>query len=68
MLKLANSLKGLLINDLRSNNQIIAPLFHTSSALDGYNRRNHGPQKFEQANKIIYEPQLPEEKPRPAVS
>lgn len=69
MLKLLTSFKGLLINDLKSCNQIAASFIHTSSALGGkLNTRNKGPKKFINYNKVIYEPQLPEEKPRPAVS
>ena len=69
MLKLLNGFKGLLINDIRSVNQNTASLLHTSSVLSGgWNGHNHGPKKFARYNKKIYEPQLPEEKPRPAVS
>jgi len=66
MLKLLNSFKGLLINDVRSCNQNASSLIHTSSVLGVWNSRNIGPKAFMRYNKKIFEPQLPEDKPRPA--
>lgn len=69
MLKIINSFKGLLLNEVRICNQQAGSLFHTTSTLDNsFNRANHGPRKFLVHNKKIYKPQLPDETPRPAVS
>lgn len=66
MLKLLNSFKGILLNDVKLCNQATPSFFHTSSILEGWKTSNQGPRKFIRYNKVIYEPQLPEEKPRPA--
>lgn len=69
MLKIFGNLKGLLLNDAVIHKQHVAALFHTSPVLDKlWNSRNKGPRRFEKHNNKIYEPQLPEEAPRPAVS
>lgn len=69
MLKIINSFKSLLVTDLKACNQYAGSLFHTSSVANGnWNKRNNGPQKFRLHNKVIFEPQLEQEKPRPAVS
>lgn len=71
MLKLLSSFKGLLVNDLRvvACKQQAGASFHTSAVLDmAWNGRNQGPRSFILNNKTIFEPQKPDEKPRPAVS
>lgn len=69
MLKLFSSFKGLVLNDVTRYGQQTAALIHTSPTLDKiWNSRNLGPRKFELHNKTVFEPQLPDEKPRPAVS
>jgi hypothetical protein len=69
MFKIISNLRGLVLNDVVNCNQHAAALFHTSPVLDKlWNARNLGPRKFELHNKTMFEPQLPEEAPRPAVS
>lgn len=71
MLKLINSFKGLLVSDLRvvACKQQAAASLHTTAALDmAWNGKNQGPKRFILNNKTIFEPQKPDEKPRPAVS
>ena len=69
MLKLFSGFKGFALNDLSRLGQQTAALIHTSPALDKiWNSRNLGPRKFELHNNTVFEPQLPDEKPRPAVS
>lgn len=69
MLKLLNSVKCLLINDSKICKLQAGALLHTSAVLNAnWNKRNGGPRNFLSSNKKIYEPQLPGEKPRPAVT
>jgi hypothetical protein len=70
MLKLLNTAKLLLNCENKLITSHIGALFHTSSVVDGkYNTTNRGkPLKWKLLNKHIYEPQTPDEEPRPAVS
>lgn len=69
MLKLVNSFKALLISDIKVCSQQTGALLHTTSVVNQkWNPRSRGPQNFVKYNKKMYEPQLPDEKPRPAVS
>lgn len=69
MLRILNSVKSLLVSDVKICSQQAGALFHTTSSLDAaWNKRSAGPKRFVLHNKTIFDPQLPEEKPRPAVS
>lgn len=64
------------VNLLKTNNKLVnfvapavsAGLHTTSTVTARYNKHNVGPQKWLQYNKIVHEPQKPEEEPRKAVS
>lgn len=69
MLKLLSGFRSLLTNEVKICSQQAGALFHTTSMLEGQgNSRPRGPTRFLRNNQTIFEPQLPDEKPRPAVS
>lgn len=67
LLKTAKSLLNCESNLIKSQ---IGALFHTSNVVNkNYNPQNRSkPLKWKAHNKHIYEPQQPDEEPRPAVS
>lgn len=70
MLNLIKTAKAILNCESKLITSQVGALFHTSNVVDGkYNPSNRGkPLKWKALNKFIYEPQKPDEEPRPAVS
>jgi hypothetical protein len=69
MFNLLNQAKTLLIAESKVINFNLGALFHTTSCLDKvYNTMNRRkPRRYLEQNKVIFEPQKPDEPRRPAV-
>lgn len=68
MLNILKNIKGLLRNENKLINSQLGALFHTSNVLDRKIDDRKKMQKWPRWNREIYEPQTPDEEPRPAVS
>lgn len=68
MLNILKNIKVVLRNESKLINSQLGALFHTSNVLDRKIDERKKLRKWVSWNKEIYEPQKPDEEPRPAVS